>query len=173
MTVEETITKGQNKLIQLGIEELVKASGENSRDHGFHEDWPKAPVRFAADDEAETYHQSTRRAIAEKLALVHEEVSEMLGEIRSGRDPLEIYFVDHKGVLGTAGLEYEDQHYGNDDVTPLLKPEGFLVEAADAIIRLGDLAFLVGDTDGTLLAAAQRIKHEYNSSREHKHGRKF
>lgn len=96
----------------------------------------------------------------------------MLGEIRSGRHPLEIYFVDHKGLIGTKGLEYEEQAYGEDGL-PLLKPEGFLVEAADAIIRLGDLAFLVGDKQGKVLANARRIKHEYNATREHKHGRKF
>jgi hypothetical protein len=167
---EQTIARDAE--IGAGIEQLVVASGTNSADHGFHEDWPKAPERFIRDDEAEAYHQAVRRAIAEKLALVHEEVSEMLGEIRSGRDPLDIYYVDHKGLTGTKGLEYEEQQY-DENGTPLCKPEGFLVEAADAIIRLGDLSFLVGDVDGQLLAKAQRVKHEYNATRPHKHGRKF
>lgn len=169
--MSNTITRDAN--IAAGIEELVQASGANSRDHGFHEDWPKAPVKFHADDEADTYHQTVRRAIAEKLALIHEEVSEALGEIRSGRDPLEIYFVDTKGFTGAnPGLEYEEQQYDVHGV-PQCKPEGFLVELADAVIRIGDLAYLVGDSEGEQLAEAQRIKHEYNSTRPYKHGRKF
>lgn len=158
--------------IGAGIQELVVASGTNSRDHGFHEDWPKFGLVAQGFITLEEFQTVQRRAIAEKLALVHEEVSEMLGEIRSGRDPLEVYFVDNKGLTANPGLEYEEQQYNADGV-PLCKPEGFLVEAADAIIRLGDLAYLVGDGDGAILAGAQRIKHEYNATRPFKHGRKF
>ena len=110
--------------------------------------------------------------IAEKIALIHEEVSEALGEIRDGRDPLEVYYVDRKGNIGAKDLEYEDQHY-DDQGIPQLKPEGFLVELADMMIRGGDLAYLAGDKGGENLAFAQRIKHEYNATRPHKHGRKF
>lgn len=152
--------------ISAGIRELVTASGENSRDHGFHDDWPK-PRRMPFDSEIEQNQIDIRRAIAEKLALIHEEISEALGEIRSGRDPLETYFVSKE-----SGQEYTDQGYDADGV-PQYKPEGFLVELADAMIRIGDLAYLVRDTDGSALAEARRIKAEYNASREHKHGRKF
>jgi hypothetical protein len=155
--------------ISQGIRQLVTASGENSKAHGFHEDWP-TPRYW--DYLTPALQAAVRRAIAEKLALVHEEVSEALGEIRSNRAPLEVYFVDHKGLLGTPGLEYEDQQYDENSV-PLCKPEGFLVELADAAIRIGDLAYLVGDKDGAQLAEAQRIKHEYNSTRPFKHGRQF
>lgn len=160
-----TITRDAE--IGQGIRQLVAASGENSRDHGFHDDWP-VDVDLINPGTDRDY----QRAIVEKLALVHEEVSEMLGEIRSGRDPLEIYFVDTKGVIGEKGERYEEQDYDMAG-RPLLKPEGFLVEAADAIIRLSDLSFLVGDRDGEKLAEAQRIKHEYNATRPYKHGRKF
>lgn len=158
--------------IIIGTLALVQQSGENSRDHGFHEDWPKPPIPAHSAREIERRLQEQRRATAEKLALVHEEVSEALGEIRSGRDPLEIYYVDHKGLVGTAGLEYECQQY-DENGTPLCKPEGFLVESADAIIRLADLAFLVGDPTGERLAGALEIKAEYNRTRPFKHGRKF
>lgn len=153
--------------IEGGIMALVKASGENSRDHGFHDDWPKEhpTMGIIADGEL-------RRAIAEKLALVHEEVSEALGEIRSGRDPLEVYFKDTKGRIGEVDANYTEQEYDADGV-PMLKPEGFLVELADAIIRSADLSFLVGDQTGEQLAYAQRIKAEYNATRPFKHGRKF
>lgn len=157
-----------NTVVENGIEALVKQSGENSRDHGFHEDWPtKRQWDFLHPDEK----KQVRRAIAEKLALVHEETSESLGEIRSNRAPLEVYFVDHKGVIGEKGAEYDTQRYING--VPVLKPEGFLVELADAMIRIGDLSYLVGDQAGENLAWALGIKHEYNATRPHKHGREF
>lgn len=164
--MSDTTTRDTN--IAAGIEELVQASGTNSREHGFHDDWPEQVITQTEESRA-----AVRRAIAEKLALIHEEVSEALGEIRSGRDPLEIYFVDTKGFTGAnPGLEYEEQQYDVHGV-PQCKPEGFLVELADAVIRIGDLAYLVGDGEGDLLAEAQRIKHEYNATRPYKHGRKF
>jgi hypothetical protein len=163
--VEEKIT--MQGRVDEGIMSLVVLSGGNSRDHGFHDDWPEKPGQFPSAREVEQRKQELRRAIAEKLALVHEEISEALGEIRSGRDPLEVYFVQ-KGT----GLEYEEQQYDVHGV-PQCKPEGFLVELADAVIRIGDLAYLVGDVDGAHLAQAERIKAEYNETRPYKHGRKF
>lgn len=163
--------------IEGGIVALVAHSGENSRDHGFHADWPMEPyvtvtatgepALGVSSEQVEAHKVQVRRAIAEKLALVHEEISEALGEIRSGRDPLEVYFV-HKGT----GLEYEEQQYDVHGV-PQCKPEGFLVELADAMIRIGDLAYLVGDVDGAHLASALAVKAEYNATRPFKHGRKF
>ena len=168
-----TDTDTQEFSISVGLQQLVKRSGENSKAHGFHEDWPKPAILGTHSvREVERRSQERGRAIAEKLALVHEEVSEALGEIRSGRHPLDTYFVDHKGAIGTPGVEFEQQQYDANG-TPLCKPEGFLVELADAIIRIADLAFLAGDPKGTRLAAASAVKHEYNVSREHKHGRKF
>jgi hypothetical protein len=162
-----TITRDAE--IGQGLRQLVRASGENSRDHGFHESWPaKRYWDFLSGIEL----TMVRMAIAEKLALVHEEISEALGEIRSGRAPLEVYFVDHKGRLGAPGLEYEDQQYDENGV-PLCKPEGFLVELADANIRIADLVYLVGDPDGAHFAEAQLAKAEYNATRPHKHGREF
>lgn len=174
-TNEEVITNiHRSAAIEAGTMALVTASGENSRDHGFHDDWPQSPALSLAGGNVEAnlqksseYRQAQRRAIAEKLALIHEEVSEALGEIRSGRDPLEIYYV-HKST----GLEYEEQQYDVHGV-PQCKPEGFLVELADANIRIADLAYLVGDVDGAYLAAATAVKAEYNATRPYKHGRKF
>lgn len=151
--------------IARGLAELVHVSGTNSRDHGFHDDWPVDIDLINPGQD-----RDLQRSIAEKIALIHEEVSEMLGEIRDGRDPLEIYFVDKKGIIGPKGQEYEQQHYNADGV-PQLKPEGFLVEMADMFIRGGDLTFLVGGSDK--LIEAREIKHEYNATRPYKHGRKF
>jgi hypothetical protein len=154
----------QGSAIAVGIMALVQVAGENSRDHGFHEDWPTDRWHHFQHP---AERSAVRRAIAEKLALVHEEVSEALGEIRSGHAPLEVYYLDKKtGTISAAQLHDEDG-------VPQLKPEGFLVELADAMIRIADLAYLAGDKDGTQLASALQTKAVYNATREHKHGREF
>jgi hypothetical protein len=153
-----------NTAIARGLAELVHASGTNSRDHGFHADWPNLRNQ-PFDGEVEKHQTDLRRAIAEKVALIHEEISEMLGEIRSGHDPLDIYYVE-KGTGNVSATQLYD-----DDGKPMFKPEGFLVEAADAIIRLADLTYLVDGSDK--LIEAREIKHEYNATRPYKHGRKF
>lgn len=178
---EQSYNEVRDAEIGQGLRQLVQISGQNSRDHGFHDDWPVEgyptvtktgePASYVPAEQIAEHQTQLRRAIAEKLALVHEEVSEMLGEIRSGRDPLEIYYVDTKGRIGEKGAEYAEQDYAMDGFTPLLKPEGFLVEAADAIIRLADLTFLVDGAE--VLVEAQRVKHLYNATRPYKHGRKF
>lgn len=149
------------------INELVVSSGQNSRDHGFHEDWPvRLPVDYEPNEEAH-YKRQLSLAITEKLALIHEEVSEALGEIRSGYDPLLTYYRDK-----VTGLAVERQQWDTDGggrIIPMRKPEGFMVELADAVIRIADLAYLVkGD-----LEAAIEEKAEYNRTRPYKHGRKF
>lgn len=80
--------------------------------------------------------------IGAKLALIHSEVSEALEELRSGR---------------WLASRIEDG-----------KPEGFVVELADVVIRCADLC-------GRLnldLAGAIEQKHTYNLSRPYRHGGK-
>lgn len=87
--------------------------------------------------------------IPEKLALVHSEVSEALEELRLR--PADCWDV---GVLQPDGSS--------------TKPEGFVVELADAIIRIADLC---GYLDLPLTEALRR-KLEYNKTRLYRHGGK-
>jgi hypothetical protein len=153
----------------LTITELVKLAGENSRDHGFHEDWAKRPMDGDVDEEISVTDH--RRCVAEKLGLIHEEISEALGEIRSGHDVQHVYYSQkHKSHTGNESIfYYDEQLFGEEDGKPISKPEGFGVELADAVIRIADLAYLTGIDLETLI----REKHQYNATRPFKHGRKF
>jgi NTP pyrophosphatase (non-canonical NTP hydrolase) len=83
--------------------------------------------------------------ILAKLALVHSEISEAVEAVREGRVTF-AYPADGSG-----------------------KPEGMVVELADAVIRILDLC---GALDLNLGHALER-KHEYNRSRPHRHGGKL
>ena len=82
--------------------------------------------------------------ISSKLALVHAEVSEGLEEVRKGEDHYQPY-------LGEKN-----------------KPEGLVIEMADAVIRMADLAGKMGLD----LAEAIEMKMAYNKTRPHRHGGK-
>lgn len=86
------------------------------------------------------------RTIPEALCLVHSEVSEALEEWRDGHSTKEIYYFDNKPD----------------------KPEGFPIEIADVMIRLGDLCA----REGIDLEKAIAIKMEYNKIRPFLHGGK-
>jgi hypothetical protein len=176
------------QLIDFGIKSLIEISGRNSRDHGFHDDFPVDPVTATGETAGWIEYQKTLAlAVTQKLMLMQEEIIEAFGEIRSGRSTGEIYFVDKKGLVGGIGGEHEMQAYGcfvegelaayvfgepkGDMTVPLLKPEGFIVEIADLFIRGADLMYLLRESGN--FAYALEIKHEYNSTRPFKHGRQF
>lgn len=78
--------------------------------------------------------------IPEKLALIHSEISEALDEYR--HDRMKTWFTENG------------------------KPEGFMIEIADAVIRIFDLVgFLKED-----LTEALHVKHKYNLNRPYRHG---
>lgn len=80
--------------------------------------------------------------IPEKLALIHSELSEALEEYRKGGDLAQ-------WSIGQ-------------------KPEGFVVELADAVIRIADLCGYLG----LPLTLAVREKMKYNKTRAYRHGGK-
>lgn len=84
--------------------------------------------------------------IAEKLALVHSEVSEALEELRSC-----------KSMEDVRRIWYHDG-----------KPEGFAVELADAHIRLWNIESMIGLAPEDAL----QLKLNYNDTRAWKHGGK-
>lgn len=91
----------------------------------------------------------THERISSRLALIHSEISEALEVVREKRkkrfgNPLETYFPWCNG-----------------------KPEGFVIELADAMIRIGDLA----QECDVNLEKAVKVKMEYNKTRPRKHGR--
>lgn len=81
--------------------------------------------------------------VAAKLALIHSEVSEALEEVRS------------------AGTQATSISEGG-------KPEGFVVELADVVIRIGDLCGALGID----LERAVEAKMAYNRTRPYRHGGK-
>ena len=86
----------------------------------------------------------TAESILVRIAHCHGELSEALEEVRKGEDCYNMYF---KGS----------------------KPEGLVVELADAVIRIIDLCEGL-DLD---LENAIRQKHEFNKTRPYKHGKKI
>lgn len=116
------------------VNELIEKAHKNALNKGFWEDVEDLPPEFL------------EMMISQKLALIHEEVSEALGELRNGA-----YI---QGILANG---------------PSAKPEGFPIELADVVIRIADLCgFLRID-----LERAIGVKMAYNSTRPHKHGRAF
>ena len=83
-----------------------------------------------------------------KLVMIHSEVSEALEEYRNAEEG-----DDLAAVYYTASSK---------------KPEGFGVELADIVIRVLDLAEMVGADLTDLILA----KMEYNESRPYRHGGK-
>jgi NTP pyrophosphatase (non-canonical NTP hydrolase) len=124
----------------LTVEEMQRMAWENSEAHGFH-------------DSLNPPHGSAwKNYIAAKLALIHSEVSEALEDLRTG---------NHAAALSSSALiqTEEDEHPG--------KPYGFMSELADIVIRVGDLAGIVGGD----LEAALELKMEYNATRPYRHGK--
>lgn len=111
-----------------GLNQLTKEIHKNAVDHGF---WEEGRDNFA-----------------EKIALIHAEVSEALEEHRAGRE--NVYFSPSHGAIQS-------------------KPEGTAVELIDALIRILDLlATLDVDVDHVV-----RQKMQYNSSRPYMHDKKY
>lgn len=141
------------------IQQLVERSHRLAVEKGWHETWPDGKVK------------SHTVPIGEKLALIHSEISEALEAFREHgvfrRCPNCNGVGEFDGVKCAAGCNagfMASWVYPADD----LKPEGFVVELADAVIRIADLCGALGLD----LAAAIEQKHAYNATRPYRHGGK-
>ena len=105
------------------------------------------------NSKAHGFHENEDRekSIPEKLVLIHAEVSEALEHYR------------------TRNADYEGVTHGLDEVwfDGKGKPDGFAVELADVVIRIGDLCGQLGID----LTHAVMQKMAYNKTRPYKHGK--
>lgn len=122
------------------LNELAKEIHENAVAHGF---W---------DED---------RPLSEVLMLIVSELAEALEEARAG---------DKMNGRISCMHYYSGEGYVSSVPTNCCKkPEGIVVEVADALIRILDWCGHEGiDIEGIV-----REKHEYNKTRPYKHGKKF
>ena len=122
------------------LNELAKEIHENAVAHGF---W---------DED---------RPLPEVLMLIVSELAEALEEARAG---------DKMNGRISCMHYYSGEGYVSSAPTNCCKkPEGIVVEVADALIRILDWFGHEGiDIEGIV-----REKHEYNKTRPYKHGKKF
>lgn len=122
------------------LNELAKEIHENAVAHGF---W---------DED---------RPLSEVLMLIVSELAEALEEARAG---------DKMNGRISCMHYYSGEGYVSSAPTNCCKkPEGIVVEVADALIRILDWFGHEGiDIEGIV-----REKHEYNKTRPYKHGKKF
>lgn len=139
------------------ISEISKAVHQNAKDKGFWNDIDEH-LESVEDRDIPFLMESF---IAQKLSLIHSEISECLEARRKGLNIGE-------GSLGQFGY---NQSLGLDFSTAF---EQFIKntdadELADAVIRIFDLAEWLGiDIEWHI-----RRKHEYNKTRPHKHGKSY
>lgn len=142
------------------IGDLVARSHANAVEHGFYETWPDGKTKV---------HDVN---VPEKLALIHSEISEALEAFRVDGVRRRCPHCNGTGKCdheSPGGLCVECKGAGFTEIHQIDgKPEGFVVELADAVIRIGDLC----GAFGLDLAAAIELKHAYNTQRAFRHGGK-
>lgn len=129
------------------ISALQARAFEQAKAKGFHDHKPATEREQIASD-------------AEKIALMHSELSEALEELRSG-NPV------NRNWYNIGGAGFTEQSF-NDDGTPRRKPEGVPAELADTVIRILDFC---GAREIDLEAAIIE-KLDYNATRGRMHGGK-
>jgi NTP pyrophosphatase (non-canonical NTP hydrolase) len=118
----------------MNISELQALAYKQSADKGFHDNEP-------------TESRALLSLNAERIALMHSELSEALEELRNGREP-------------------NETHYKYDKPT---KPEGVPSEMADVVIRVLDFC----GANNIDLESMISEKLAYNATRSRKHGKEF
>ena len=135
------------------INEMVEEVHQVAKEHGWWEK-PRAPLEI--------------------YALIHSEISEAVEEARKGNPAVYVHNVDGTKAMvetidSSSFFRFEtDVPSGKSLVTPI-KPEGELIEIADAVIRCMDYC----GHKGWDLEKAIRAKHEFNKTRPYRHGNKL
>lgn len=161
------------------LRRLQSRIGKANALKGFHDHGNQ--VREAVERD---YHEGTIQALRDhrtsRVALIITEASELIDEIRNGREFGEVYYSGglacSSGDKCAQGCEM-DEREPFDALAHPRKPEGPLSELADVIIRALDLGYEEhdessrhGDID---LIDMIFLKLAYNATRPYKHGKKF
>lgn len=123
------------------ISEWVKEAHENALVHGWWLDISNPNV-------------------LEKISLIHSELSEAVEAVRNCQPPIFQNLSNHYDI---SAITPECDEWSDES-----KPEGVVVELADAVIRIFDLC-------GAMkwdLEKALELKHKYNKTRPYRHGGK-
>ena len=157
--------------IKRSLRRLQSRIGKANALKGFHDHGSQVRETVERD-----YHDGTIQALRDhrtsRVALIITEASELIDEIRNGREFGEVYY---SGGLACSSGDKCAQGCKMDEWEPVdvlgnpRKPEGPLSELADVVIRSLDLA----DEEGLDLAGMIFLKLAYNATRPYKHGKKF
>ena len=169
--------------IKRSLRRLQSRIGKANALKGFHDHGSQVRETVERD-----YHEGTIQALRDhrtsRVALIITEASELIDEIRNGREFGEVYYSGgpaclaeaDDGIPCTHGCEMDEREPFDALVHPR-KPEGPLSELADVIIRALDLGYEEhdessrhGDID---LIDMIFLKLAYNATRPYKHGKKF
>lgn len=162
--------------IKRSLRRLQSRIGKANALKGFHDHGSQVRETVERD-----YHEGTIRALRDhrtsRVALIITEASELIDEIRNGREFGEVYY---SGGLACSSGDKCAQGCKMDEWEPFdalahpRKPEGPLSELADVIIRALDLGYEEHDEHGDIdLIDMIFLKLAYNATRPYKHGKKF
>jgi len=144
-SAESTFQAAFGPMLGIDFEQLARQCERIANEHGW---WEKE-----------------ERNMGELLMLVTTEIAEAYEEIRNNHE-LDLIYYTVNGVDYALRQDAMDAPLFN----PAIKPEGFMVEIADVLIRLLD--FIEHYKLTPVLIHALRLKLAYNETRPYRHGNK-